>query len=154
MYQIIWVTAAPFSAFAIRAGLGRHEYYLSLTPELLLQLVQVSKWQFLSEIVTNFSLLVTRLSVCLFLLRIFGTLKQWKWILYIVTGFVLITNLSSLAILLAECRPLSKNWNPLIPGKCVSPAVINFEAYYNGGESFSLLHPFPGLTSESCLRGL
>ena len=136
---MIWITAAPFSAFAIRAGLGRHEYYLSLTPELLLQLVQVSKWQFRSEILGNFSLFVTRLSVCLFMLRIFGTLNQWKRILYIVTGFITITNLSSLSILLAECRPLSKNWNPLIPGKCVSPAVINFEAYYNGGGLFSLL---------------
>lgn len=139
MYQILWITAAPCTAFAIRAGLGRHEYYLSLTPELLLQLVQLSKWQFLSEILTAFSLLITRLSVCLFLLRIFGTIRQWKWSLYIATGFIIITNLSSLSIILAECRPVSKNWDPLIPGKCVSPAVINFEAYYNGGESFSLL---------------
>ena len=133
MYQILWITAAPFAAFAIRNGLGRHEYYLSLTPELLLQLVKLSKWQFLSEILTAFSLLITRLSVCLFLLRIFGTIRQWKWSLYIATGFIIITNLSSLSIILAECRPVSKNWNPLIPGKCVSPAVVNFEAYYNGG---------------------
>ena len=133
MYQILWITAAPFAAFAIRNGLGRHEYYLSLTPELLLQLVKLSKWQFLSEILTAFSLLITRLSVCLFLLRIFGTIRQWKWSLYIATGFIIITNLSSLSIILAECRPVSKNWNSLIPGKCVSPAVVNFEAYYNGG---------------------
>ena len=139
MYQIIWITTAAFSAFAIRAGLGRHEYYLSLTPELLLQLVQVIKWQFLTEILTAFSLLITRLSVCFLLLRIFSTIKQWKWIIYIVTGFITITNLSSLSIILAECRPVSKNWNPLIPGKCVSPAVITFEAYYNGGELFPLL---------------
>ena len=135
---MIWIAAAPLAAFAIRAGLGRHEYYLSLTPELLLQLVQVSKWQFLSEILTSFTLLFTRISVCLFLLRIFGTITHWKWILYIVTGFIAITNLSSVSIILAECRPLSKNWDPLIPGKCVSPAVINFEAYYNGGKLFSV----------------
>ena len=130
---------AAFVYYGIHYGLGRHIYYLSLTPEDLLDLIQVVKWQFLCELVGAWALLFIRLSICLFLLRVFGAIKMWRRVLYAAIAFITITNLSTLSIIMAECRPVSKSWDPLIPGKCVSDAVITFQAYYNGGEFLALL---------------
>ena len=74
-----------------------------------------------------------RLSICFFLLRLFGTKKRWVWSIYAVVAFVTATNLSSAAIFLAECRPLRKVWDPTVPGTCVTQSTVVFAGYYNGG---------------------
>ena len=131
-----WIVAEVFAIFAIHHGLGRHMYYLSLTPDYLIDFAQIIKWQFLAEISTAFSLFFTRVSICLFLLRIFGAIRYWRLILYYAMAFIALMNISSITVIILQCRPLRKNWDPLLQGKCVSPAVVTFATYYNGGELF------------------
>ena len=109
-------------------------YYLARTPEFLADVTQVMKWQFLGEFLLCFSLFFTRISICLFLLRIFGALPHWRRILYYVIAFITLTNILSMIVVITQCRPLRKNWDPLVHGKCVSPAVVTFAAYFYGGE--------------------
>ena len=68
---MIWIVVEAFIAFALHHGLGRHVYYLSLNPEYLVDLGQVLKRQSLVELPTAFSLFFFRISICLFLLRVF-----------------------------------------------------------------------------------
>lgn len=131
-----WIVAGVFIAFAIHHGLGRHIYYLSLTPGFLADFNQAMKWHFFAEMSTFFSLFFTRISVCLFLLRIFGASPYWRWTLYCAIAFIAVTNTSSITILIAECRPLRRNWDLSVPGKCVSSTVKTFTAYYNAGKLF------------------
>lgn len=77
-----------------------------------------------------------RISICLFLLRLFGNKKRWRWALYSIMAFVTATNLSSAAVFLSECRPLKKVWDPSVPGTCVSSGTVVFAGYYNGGKIF------------------
>ena len=132
--QTTWIVAGAFIAFAIRHGLGRHLYYLSLTPEFLADLTQALKWQYLTERVATFSLFFTRISICLFLLRLFSAIRSWRRILYCAIAFMILTNISSFILLMTQCTPMRKSWDPSVHGKCVSPTVVNFAAYYNGGK--------------------
>ena len=134
--QMTWIVAAVFAVFAIHHGLGRHMYYLSLTPEYLIDYGQIAKWQFLSEISTAISLFFTRISISLFLLRIFGAIRYWRLILYYTMAFIALMNISSITVILIQCRPLKKNWEPLVQGNCVGPTVMTFAIYYNGGKLF------------------
>ena len=132
--QTTWIVAGAFIAFAIRHGLGRHAYYLSLTPELLADFTPAWKWQLLTEWVAAFTLFFTRISICLFLLRIFGAVRQWRRILYCALAFITVTNIPFAIIGITECRPVRKNWDHSIPGKCVSPEVVEFAVYGSGGK--------------------
>ena len=111
-------------------------YYLSLTPESLAAFTQVVKWQYLAEILTSSSLFFARISICLFLLRIFGPARYWRRILYCAMAFITLINVSSIMMVITQCRPLRKNWDPLGDGKCVSSTVLIFIGYYNGGKVF------------------
>ena len=144
--QIAWIFASAFGALAIHFGLGRHVYYLSLSPEFLADLTQVTKWQFLGEFLLCISLFFTRISICLFLLRIFGAMPHWRRILYYVIAFMTLMNISSMMVVITQCRPLRKNWDPLVHGKCVSPAVVTFAAYFYGGE---LSHRYTHVQAKS-----
>lgn len=124
-----WIVAGAFIAFAIRHGLGRHAYYLSPTPDLSADFTQAWKWQLLTEWESAFSLLFTRISVCLFLLRIFGAVRQWRRILYCALAFITVTNIPFAIIVITECAPMRKSWDPSIHGKCVSRGVVEFAAY-------------------------
>ena len=134
--QLTWIVAGVFISFAIHNGLGRHVYYISLTPEFLADFTQVVKWQYLAEVLTSCSLFFARVSICLFLLRIFGPARYWRRILYCAMAFITLINISSIILVITQCRPLRKNWDPLVHGKCVSSAVLTFVGYYNGGKVF------------------
>ena len=129
-----WIVAGAFIVFAIRYGLGRHVYYLSLTPELSADINQAMKWQFLALSLAAFSFFFTRISICLFLLRIFGVSRYWRWILYCAIAFITTTNIPFAIIVITQCRPMSKVWDPSVHGKCMSPVVVNFVSYGSGGK--------------------
>ena len=102
--------------FEIRNGLGRHVYYLSQHQHTLEQLIEATKLQYINQIVTILGLMFIRISISVFLLRIFGlgTKRWWRWSLYLIMGITILTSLSSAIIVLTQCRPLPKLWNPLI----------------------------------------
>ncbi|KAL2041850.1 hypothetical protein N7G274_005635 [Stereocaulon virgatum] len=132
---IIAIITQVLAALAVMHGLGRHQHYLELTPDSLRGLSQALKWQFLVECLTCFTYVFIRISICLFLLRLFGNKKRLRWALYCLMAFVTATNLSSAAVFLAQCRPLRKVWDPSVSGTCVSTGTVVFAGYYNGAVS-------------------
>ena len=111
-------------------------YYLSLNPEYLADLGQVLKWQALAELPIAFSLFLSRISICLFLLRIFGAIHYWRRILYCAIAFMTLTNIPLIILIITQCTPMRKAWNPSVHGKCLSSGVTIFAGYYSGGELF------------------
>lgn len=77
----------------------------------------------------------TRISICIFLLRIFNTKKYWRWGLYTIIAFVTVTQIPSALALLVQCQPVQKWWNPTIPGKCWSSQAQISLGDYNGAVS-------------------
>lgn len=107
-------------------------YYPSLNPEFLADLGQAMKWQYFAELATAFSLFFTRISICLFLMRIFGAIPYWRRILYCAIAFMTLTTIPFIILIMIQCTPMRKTWNPSVHGKCLSSAVVNFAGYYNG----------------------
>ena len=128
------IVAGAIIAFAIRHGLGRHAYYLSFTPELLADFNQAWKWHLLAAWEGAFAFIFVRISICLFLLRIFGPVRQWRRFLYCALAFITVTNIPFAIIVITDCRPVRSSWDPSIPGKCVSREVVEFAAYGSGGK--------------------
>ena len=109
-------------------------YYLSLTPEFSANIIQVLKWEFVGELLFAFSSFFTRVSICLFLLRMFGAIQIWRRILYCATTFIILMNLSNISTVIITCRPMRKNWDSSIHGKCLSSAGLASAGYVNSGK--------------------
>lgn len=91
-------------------------------------------WSLISAPIGIFSGLCTRLSICLSLLRIFRTTRKWRWSLYIVMFFTTAVIIPGIVTVLAQCSPVKKLWNPLLPGTCWSTQTVVKIGYFNGGK--------------------
>lgn len=125
----------------VRSGLGRHIFYLLQNQHTLEQLSEATKLEYINEILIMFGIMFVRVSICFLLLRIFGlgTKRWWKWALYLVMVCAVLTCILSAVVALAQCRPLSKLWNPLVHGSCWGLKTTLAFGDYNGGNS---LPPF------------
>ena len=92
------------------------------------------KWSSIAAPIGIVSGLFTRLSICLFLLRIFGTKVYWRRGLYAIMVFVTAVVIPTVVGLLAQCSPTKKLWDPTVHGSCWSPQTVINLGYFHGGE--------------------
>lgn len=133
--QIFAIVVLAMDGVMVHYGVGRHQFYLELSPQLSQQLSQAIEWQYISQVLCIVSTMFTKVSICFFLLRIFGTKRTWKRCIYGIMAFSVATNISSASIVLAQCSPVQKLWDPLIPGTCWGPDTEISIGDYNGCES-------------------
>ena len=81
-----------------------------------------------------FSGLCSRVSICLFLLRIFRSVKAWRVGLYLIMAYATIVVIPTFIILLAHCQPIQKQWDPHSPGTCWPPVILSRTSYAYGGK--------------------
>lgn len=93
------------------------------------------KYFFMTEFLAIISTMFTRISICIFLLRIFSTKQHWRWGLYTFLVFVTVTQTSAAVLVLVQCQPVQRLWNPTIPGKCWNPHVQIRVGDFNGAIS-------------------
>ena len=74
-----------------------------------------------------------RISICLFLLRLFSLKKYWRMFMWGLIVFVFATDVASSAVVLPQCKPVAKLYNPLLGGTCWPPDLQVQLAYFNGG---------------------
>ena len=91
---------------------------------------------YISQCIVVIANMLIRISIALFLLRLFGTRKLWRWSLYPIMVLAIITGIGSFIAFLLECRPYKKLWKPDLPGSCWGPSVFVAIAQANGGEYF------------------
>ena len=111
-----------------RWGYENEELRSNHTQRLFLAL----EYFYITELLATLSAMFTRLSICIFLFRIFSTKKYWRWGLYATITFVLVTQIPLAPILFLQCQPVQKNWNPTVQGKCWSPHVQRSISDFNG----------------------
>lgn len=128
------IAVAIIGLYLVRYGIGRHQYDVSLTPGLL---SKIYKLTYISEIVIIFSVTFVRLSVAMFLFRLFGHRRTWKFVLYSVMVWILLSGVTSVSFALATCKPIKKMWDPLSPGTCLDAKIQLITGTYTGGKPLS-----------------
>ncbi|MCJ1374869.1 hypothetical protein MMC20_006102 [Loxospora ochrophaea] len=114
---IAMIIGAALDIPEVIAGVGRHTYYL--TPP---KIAEAVKYNHFSTLFTVLSLWLSKISICLFLLRILDNSQATKrrYALYMIMVIYSVASIICLISLLAQCRPLSRVWDPLVPGVCLN----------------------------------
>lgn len=99
-------------------GLGRHKYYLSDY-----DVKELRKYDFLDWIQTFITLAVSKISICLLLLRL-AKFDKLKAALHTLIGFLVATHLPLILLYIFQCSPVSKAWNTALDGKCFSKNAV------------------------------
>ena len=120
----------------VHAGIGRHQYYLTLSVHGREGLGQARKWTLIGETLLLLSAVFTKTSIGVFLLRLFQPKRLSRWTVWIIVVLATANGVSSAILVLAQCRPAQKLWAPELPGKCWSHRVGTKVGYFNGGEVF------------------
>lgn len=128
------IVVAVIFLYLVRYGIGRHQYYVSLTPSRLSKIFELT---YIAEVLIIVSVTFVRLSVAMSLFRIFGHRKTWKFILYSVMIWILLLLLANLIYLLAACKPINKRWDPLSPGTCWDAKTQSIIGTCIGGKPLS-----------------
>ena len=106
-------------------------YYVSLD-----NLVMIGLHFHILEIFYEISTAITKISACLFLLRIMGraSTKFINWFLYILMISLTAVCLATGFIILFQCFPVQAGWDPGVKGKCLSfPSILGI-GYAQSGE--------------------
>ena len=115
---IFLIAGEIFNGLSYGAGYGRHTVYLTSK-----QIQAILKWSFVTQIFLYLVNSTTKVSICLYILRIKRT--GWlKWSMYALMAGLTVTALTCSIILLAQCRPIYRNWDRTNPhGSCWKPKV-------------------------------
>ena len=116
---------------AVHYGLGKHIY--SLSPE---QIHQAVKWNYIQSLPLGLAAMCTKISIFIFLRRIFLTTQTkwtWTWSLHFINGVNIAANLASATTELAQCTPVTKLWDPSVPGSCWPPSTQAAVGIFQGG---------------------
>ena len=95
-------------------GFGRHKVFL--TPH---QIQEYKKYTFGEWIQTFATLMWTKVSICLFLLRI-PVQPHFVRPLQAALVFLILSNVVLTVLWIVQCRPVAAAWNDRIDGKCFS----------------------------------
>lgn len=112
------------------SGMGRHIVCLTLA-----EVSETAKWSLFSQIFISISLGLTKISVCIFVLRIIDKAqRRFSQFLWVLIAFVTVTHIIQFVLFLVQCRPLEAVWNPFVRGHCFSINVVYIVSYINYGE--------------------
>ena len=115
------VTAEVFN------GLGRHEYYLESSQRRDYQALSWADW-----VQVFITLLLTKISICLFLLRIVNSRKVAR-LIHGLIGFMVLFTAVCVFLFLGICRPLKAYWDLGVQGTCLSDCQIESVIIAHGG---------------------
>jgi len=112
---------------AFHYGFGKHDRDLTFE-----QLVNVGKWGWMQFTPGITASILSRISIAILLVRLFGVHSRLKWSVIIlailqVVGGVVVTITSWVQV-----RPVRALWNPLIPAERLSPNVVAREGNVTG----------------------
>ncbi|KAL8686235.1 MAG: hypothetical protein Q9224_005512 [Gallowayella concinna] len=116
--QIINLIGLGFVTAEVFDGLGRHMYYLQPGQRRGFFIIGWLDWM-----QTFITIMFTKISICLFLLRIKNTKSNKVFMYALIAACVLVTALSCF-LFLGICRPLRAHWDVGVEGKCLSKRQI------------------------------
>lgn len=121
--------AGLITAQVISGGLGRHSYYLQPSQRRIFAALGWTDW-----IQTFITLMFTKISICLFLLRIVDSRKV-RIAMYSLIGCLVLFTTIFVCLFLAICRPLKAYWNTGMDAVCLSDKQFENIIIAQGGTS-------------------
>lgn len=114
----------------VNAGFGRHMALLSVH-----QRMEALKWNWLASPFLVLSLATSKVSICLFLLRVLKKThaKRRKYFLYLIIGSIVGLSVPAAGYCLGQCQPVEKLWNKKVPGFCHDHDIFVKVGYTYGG---------------------
>jgi hypothetical protein len=114
------------SCLSTKYGSGHHIWDIPQIPhEYIIPTLQIG---FLSLLVYQVTLALTKLSICLFYLRIFND-KMTKYVVYTTMGFICLYTIPTVIFSVFQCKPVEGYWNVTEASTCVNPSP----AFYVNG---------------------
>ncbi|THZ03652.1 hypothetical protein D6C95_03653 [Aureobasidium pullulans] len=107
--------------------------------------VPFSRTQFAGGPLYCLTVLGFKLSLLISYLRVAGFNRTYATIVWVVIVSVLISQIVFTILLSAGCRPIAKQWDPSIPGKCINalPAYFALGGTSLGWDLIIIILPFP-----------
>ena len=112
-------------------GLGRHLYTLRDYDQ-----KELLKFDYLDWIQTFITLAISKISICLLLLRL-SKFSKLRTVLYTLIAFLFVTHFPLLVLFIAQCNPTEKAWNTGLNGKCFSKQTVSKILIAQGGTIIS-----------------
>ncbi|KIM97019.1 hypothetical protein OIDMADRAFT_58562 [Oidiodendron maius Zn] len=105
---------------AVHFGLGRHIQFVAAEAARGVMLLRIC------EFVLIVSTVFVKISISLFLKRLFLSSKRWAWFFWAFIAFNTITSLLDAAAIFPQCKPVQFNWDKsIVGGRCWSDESIN-----------------------------
>lgn len=114
----------------VDAGFGRHMALLSAH-----QRMEALKWNWLASPFLVLSLATSKISICLFLLRVLKKThaKLKRQCLYLIIGSICVLSVPAAGYCLGQCQPVEKLWDKKVAGFCQDPDIFVKVGYAYGG---------------------
>ncbi|KAI1008037.1 hypothetical protein K3495_g184 [Podosphaera aphanis] len=115
---LLIVIAAVVQVSMANAGMGDHYWNARFE-----NYEPVTKMLLILQILYNFTVSATKVSILVFYHRVFvdekfQTLCKWSF------GFLVLPCVVFFCLILFQCNPISKVWNPTLPGSCLNLDVM------------------------------
>ena len=130
--QMINAVGMGFVMLEVDYGLGRHVKYLPLD-----HYEGFLKYNYLDWIQVFITLALSKIAICLFLLRI-SKFERWRWFLFGLIGFLVITHVPLTLLYMFQCIPIQKIWQSAqgpMSGHCMSKKATERVIIVQGGKS-------------------
>ncbi len=127
-WQVLTIVGAILILLEVLNGLGRHEYYLTPT-----QRRHFQKFSWVDWMQTFLTLMLTKISICLFLLRIM--VERWlRRPVYALIGILIVFHMTCVFLFLGVCRPLRSYWELGVDGVCLGKGQVERLIIAQGGK--------------------
>ena len=127
--KLLAIVSTAFNVPEVIAGYGQHISHLSHQ-----QLSEALKWNYLATPLLVLSLAASKISICLFLLRVLRQTraKLSRFFPYVIIAILTIIAVPSAGYSVGQCQPTAKLWKPDAPGHCNDPRIYVRLGYANG----------------------
>ncbi|KKA21752.1 hypothetical protein T310_4273 [Rasamsonia emersonii CBS 393.64] len=115
IFSLAWnLVVMGFIIGMIQYGMGLHATQIPMD-----NLVMIAKFLLIAEILYVSNLVWTKISILMMYYRIFHFpfFKRWA---YIIGAFIIIWLILVIFLFIFTCVPIEKQWNPMVPGHCIS----------------------------------
>lgn len=121
---VIGIIGWGFFVVSTVHGVGRHNYYVSPSDQIMAQ-----HWLFASEAPWPIAVMFVKISIACMLLRIKRS-RPWLAFLYIMIAIQVATCIGSVTFVLFRCIPMRAHWDPSVTdARCVSTKSIYYTIY-------------------------
>lgn len=90
------------------------------------------EFDYLAQPWLNMGSTLSKVSICLFFLRLVSRVRVWRSVLGVQIVLLLLVNLAYSFTTLLQCRPLEKLWNTDVNGECWSVETQHGIGYFQG----------------------